>query len=95
MFAFPVSGGPRRSSSPALVGLDTLPAIGSVSEAMLAYTCFPSPLNASPEYSVCLLVNPVRASGKSVTFPVCVSITASDWSYADSNVPYPAFTVTT
>ena len=37
----------------------------------------------------------VRSSGKSTTLPVCVSITASDCSYFDSNVPYPAFTVTT
>ena len=62
---------------------------------MLAYRCLPSPLNASPEYKVCLPVVAVRSSGKSLTTPVRVSITASDCSYFDSNVPYPAFTVTT
>jgi hypothetical protein len=69
--------------------------VGAVSEAMLAYRYRPLGLIASPEYSVSLLVSEVRASGKSVTFPVCVSSTASDCSYFDSNVPYPAFTVTT
>ncbi len=62
---------------------------------MLAYRCLPSPLNANPEYSVCLPVVAVRSSEKSVTTPVRASITASDCSYFDSNVPYPAFTVTT
>ena len=62
---------------------------------MLAYKCLPSPLNASPEYKLCLPAIAVRSSGKSVTTPVRVSITASDCSYFDSNVPYPAFNVTT
>ena len=44
---------------------------GSLVEAMLAYTCLPSLLNASPEYSVCFAVlASVRSSGKSATLPV-------------------------